>query len=199
MQLPVSVVDDFLDPKDAAALLAFALEKRDHFTPSAVHEETSGPPAPLDRRSLSLDADPGAALDAFHFAVDARFDTLRYATGVPEFTEIEREVDLVAHLDGHHYKSHVDTLSREARAQTSADRMISMVYYFHREPRAFSGGELVIYPIAGKGERVIEPRHNRLVAFPSITPHEVRAIHLESDDFADARFSIACWLCRARR
>ena len=29
-------------------------------------------------------------------------------------------------------------------------------------------------------------------------PHEVEPIHLPGDDFATARFSLVCWLCRPR-
>jgi SM-20-related protein len=44
----------------------------------------------------------------------------------------------------------------------------------------------------------VEPEHNRLVAFPAFVPHEVVPISCPGNAFADRRFSINCWLHRAR-
>ena len=198
MLLPTCIVDGFLSEDAADGLLSFVLENEERFRPSRVYEPNPGEDEELMRRSLSMNEGTEEALAEFHAAIDARFEHLRTQTRVPEFTECEREADLVAHLDGHHYKFHVDTLSESARNQATSDRMISMVYYFHREPRAFSGGELKLYGIGGDETQLVEPRHNRLIAFPSMTPHEVLPISLPGNAFADARFSIACWLTRAR-
>ncbi|MDY7099377.1 MAG: 2OG-Fe(II) oxygenase [Pseudomonadota bacterium] len=199
MLLPVAIFDDFLNAKQAGALLSFVQSNEDGFAPSGVHVADSDAPQELMRRSLSMTDGYDEALCEFHAALDDHFDDLCATAHVPPFKECEREVDLVAHLDGHHYRRHVDTLTEDARSDTSADRMISLVYYFHAEPKAFSGGELTMHPIGGGGQHVVEPRHNRLVAFSSISPHEVLPISLPGNRFADARFSVACWMCRARK
>jgi Rps23 Pro-64 3,4-dihydroxylase Tpa1-like proline 4-hydroxylase len=46
---------------------------------------------------------------------------------------------------------------------------------------------------------VLEPRNNRLIAFPSFVPHEVRRVACPSGEFADSRFAINVWLSRARQ
>jgi Rps23 Pro-64 3,4-dihydroxylase Tpa1-like proline 4-hydroxylase len=79
-----------------------------------------------------------------------------------------------------------------------------MVYYFHRKPKAFFGGQLRLYPLikaeagayvdAEAGAYVdIEPQSDSVVFFPSWFPHEVLPVHCESGAFADGRFSINCW------
>ena len=194
-----AIIDDFLGPRQAARLLGFAIANEKRFAPSDVHLSAPARSHRAMRRSLSLAEGHDDALGEFHRALDARKESLRASLGVPGFTECEREVDFVAHRDGHHYRRHVDALSGTARVQTAADRMISLVYYLHREPRAFSGGELDLFAVPGGARHRVEPRHDRLVAFSSIVPHEVRPIALPGNAFADARFSVACWLCRARR
>lgn len=198
MLLPVCVIDGFLGPEKSARLLDFAVGNPHLFAPSDVHGEAAGQPHLLQRASLSLVDGYDEALADFTAAVDASFASLCAAVGVPPFVVTEREMDLVAHLDGHHYRRHIDALTGAARAETFADRMISLVYYVHRQPQAFSGGELDLYAIAGTERRRVEPRHDRLVAFSPMTPHQVRTVSLPGNHFADARFSVACWLCRAR-
>lgn len=73
-------------------------------------------------------------------------------------------------------------------------RIITLVYYFNKEPHKFSGGELCLaYPTV-REKKVIEPRHNRLVVFVSNTIHCVNAVDLEGLDFDEGRFSINMWL-----
>lgn len=198
MLLPVCVIDGFLGEEKSARLLDFAIRNERRFAPSGVHGLDATGQHGLKRSSLSLIDGHEEALADFSAAVDANFARLHKAVGVEDFTVSEREIDLVAHLDGHHYRRHVDILTQAERAETAADRIVSLVYYVHKEPQSFSGGELDLFAIAGKDRHRVEPHHDRLVAFPSIAPHEVRTVTLPGNRFADARFSVACWLCRAR-
>ena len=93
-------------------------------------------------------------------------------------------------------------ISRILRLKRS--RVVSYVYYFHRTPRRFAGGELLLYPTGHQAgrvvfttkPRVIAPRHNRIVFFPSSTVHEVRTIRCPSREFADSRFTVNGWVSR---
>jgi SM-20-related protein len=78
--------------------------------------------------------------------------------------------------------------------------VLSGVYYFHAEPKAFTGGALRLYAIGGQGERYvdIEPTHNSLLMFPSWAPHEVMPVRCPSRRFVDSRFAINCWVHRAK-
>jgi Rps23 Pro-64 3,4-dihydroxylase Tpa1-like proline 4-hydroxylase len=51
-----------------------------------------------------------------------------------------------------------------ADARKSSDRLLSAVYYFHAEPKAFSGRELRLHSFAGDGSFVdVPPEQNSLV------------------------------------
>jgi SM-20-related protein len=60
------------------------------------------------------------------------------------------ELQLVAHHDGAFYKRHIDTKTASDRDRI---RVLSAVYYFHAEPKAFAGGALRLYAIGGKPAR----------------------------------------------
>ena len=78
--------------------------------------------------------------------------------------------------------------------------MISAVYYFHREPKAFSGGALRLYrfgvdphdPASEADSVAFEPRQNSLVCFPSWAVHKVDLVRCASDRFEDFRFGLNC-------
>jgi Rps23 Pro-64 3,4-dihydroxylase Tpa1-like proline 4-hydroxylase len=128
-------------------------------------------------------------------------------TGGPPPTSLELE--LAAHADGAYYRPHLDIPVGADRqplgANPGEDRVLSAVYYFHAEPKGFSGGQLRLYgfgpvPAAGEEQRAhidLEPVRNSLVAFPSWVPHEVRPVSVPSGDFRDYRFALNCWFCRA--
>jgi Rps23 Pro-64 3,4-dihydroxylase Tpa1-like proline 4-hydroxylase len=77
--------------------------------------------------------------------------------------------------------------------------VLSGVYYFHRRPKAFAGGELRLHAIGDPDRFVdIEPVHNALLVFPAWAPHEVRPISCPSGAFVDARFAVNCWFYARR-
>jgi Rps23 Pro-64 3,4-dihydroxylase Tpa1-like proline 4-hydroxylase len=109
------------------------------------------------------------------------------------------EVEMIAHGDGGFYGRHVD-LNPHREAETI--RALSGVYYFHTRPRAFTGGELRLYPSAtGATDTFIdvEPAHNSFAVFPSWLTHEVMPVRCPSGRFADSRFSVNCWVHIARK
>jgi SM-20-related protein len=192
------VIEDFLPPADHAALLAFALASEAGFLPSEVHDSGDGRYDPSSRRSLRFGGDLGAIGEAFGAAILARRDDLFAATGTPPFAVKRCEIELSAHGDGGFFALHQDTLTGAERLSRSADRLLTAVYWFHRQPQRFGGGEFALYPIGPGEPELIAPRDNRLVAFSAIAPHEVRPVSCPGGGFGDARFSINCWLHRAR-
>ena len=106
------------------------------------------------------------------------------------------ELELAAHGEGAFFKEHIDTATDSAAVHSS--RALTGVYYFHREPKGFTGGELRLSGIApaADGERrsvVIPPAPDSLLLFPSWAPHEVHPISCPSGEFMDSRFAINCW------
>jgi SM-20-related protein len=116
---------------------------------------------------------------------------------LPTFEVARVETQLTAHNDQNYYKIHNDNSSPDTAA-----RRLTYVYYFHQEPKAFSGGELAIYDTemregrayAGTNSQVIEPKNNSIVFFPSHYMHEVQAVHCPSHAFADSRFTLNGWI-----
>jgi Rps23 Pro-64 3,4-dihydroxylase Tpa1-like proline 4-hydroxylase len=122
--------------------------------------------------------------------------------GVAPFAPGRIEFEMAVHNDGDRFVLHTDTYRGDARPE-DGDRMLSGVYYFHREPKAFGGGELRLYRFgatrAAPSDFVeVEPEQNTLAIFPSWAPHEVRPVACPSQAFADSRFSVNCWIYRPR-
>ena len=196
MLLPVGIFDNFLGPERAAVALDFALLHRGGFETSAVVTEDGPIIDPALRSSESFTGDWSEIRELFGEAIMAQRADILAAANAPDFEQDELDLQLVASRDGGLFGLHSDTGTGDDRMD--ADRVVSSVYYMHRLPKAFSGGELVMHAIGGGETRVIEPVHDRLVVFPSFAPHEVARIIVPGDAFEDARFSINCWLCRKR-
>ncbi len=109
------------------------------------------------------------------------------------------EAQLTSHNDNNFYKVHNDNGSAD-----TAHRVLTFVYYFHRQPKGFSGGELRVYDhkvhngyhYAADTYRTVEPTDNSIVFFASEEMHEVRPVVCESRAFMDSRFTINGWIAR---
>jgi Rps23 Pro-64 3,4-dihydroxylase Tpa1-like proline 4-hydroxylase len=118
--------------------------------------------------------------------------------GMPVFPLAEVESHLTAAADGYYFKLHSDEAPE-------IPRTLTCLYYLHREPRGFAGGDLRLYDsILEDGVRsaadtftAVSPTANRLVVFPSEEFHEAMPVRCPSRDFADSRFAVTTWLHRA--
>jgi SM-20-related protein len=131
--------------------------------------------------------------------VPGLFNTL----GLLPFALGEVEIELVAHGHGAFFNNHIDTITGYGRTPEGHDRIISLVYYFFREPQAFTGGDLRLTPLPFMGggmHRSIDlpVMQDRAIAFPSWLPHEVLPVVCPSVDFQDYRFAVNCWVLRKR-
>lgn len=119
------------------------------------------------------------------------------AWNLQPFSISQIEIQLTAHNDQNYYKIHNDNGSEAA-----ANRIISYVYYFHREPKNFSGGVLRLYDLSlennlyihANSYQDIEPANNSIVFFPSHFLHEVLPVACRSRHFADSRFTLNGWI-----
>jgi hypothetical protein len=107
---------------------------------------------------------------------------------------VERQ--MAVHRRGGFFGAHADNTDPAV-----AGRCLTCVYYFHRRPKRFSGGELWLYETivrdghAQRGQRHVSvvPSNNTVVFFPSGVYHEVRPVRPRSEAFADSRFSVNVW------
>lgn len=193
--------DAFLDEHDHGAMLDWTLANRARFKPARIVGDKVDPEKRVCETLRGL-----GPLEA---VLKRRFTELLPAilndTRTKAFALDSIELELAAHGDGAHFAPHMDTFTSEARRRAREagriehDRAISAVYYFYREPKGFSGGELRLHPfdsVGGQGGHMdVPPVQNSVVAFPSWVFHEVRPVSCPSGAFEDFRFAVNCWFC----
>src|ERR1700739_287071 len=139
---PYAVLRDFLDEATVAELLAYALSRQSDFQPTRLGLDAVNPSI---RVSTALRA-PGRSRSILKEKILGIVPELVPRLGVTPFASPKFETELVAHGDGAFYKRHIDT--QPARYEdVGAIRVLSGVYYFFSEPKAFSGGALRLHAI----------------------------------------------------
>ena len=145
---------DFLEPAQEASLLALALAEQERFKPSNVSDSVYNPERRQSVRLRNLDV----IRPWFETKIRDLTPDMFKQTGTKPF-EIEfLELELAAHGDGAHFATHTDIPIGPNRAPLggdgsgSQDRLLSAVYYFHREPKGFSGGQLRLHRFGSNGE-----------------------------------------------
>ena len=198
---PFLRIDNFLGSDWGARLIAFAEEQQAAFQSSRVgasenlHEDASV------RISWVLKGLDGLKDELTPLVREAMADAIP-RLGLSAFPEGRLELEMAAHGDGAFFSPHIDTIAH-GQVGKALNRAVSGVYYFYRQPKAFSGGELRLLPFDWKikgTQNAVElvPEHDSLVLFPSWVPHEVLPIRSSSSDFLDSRFAINCWLWKAK-
>ncbi|MFK4206602.1 2OG-Fe(II) oxygenase [Streptomyces sp. NPDC030920] len=197
-RLPVTVcrITQFLGERTADALLERALASTgDALKPSMIRDREVVPDV---RRSRSYQDFAAPELMA---AIDDVLEAVEHTLGIScRYTEPDYSLNV--HNDGDFYRPHQDT-----SAEFSPRRLLTFVYYLHRTPRPFDGGELRVFDAAlplhtdttGRWEertwRDWEPEHDSIVFFPPTAWHEVRPVGCPSKRHADSRFAVNGWLC----
>src|SRR5690242_1351733 len=195
---PHGRLEGFLSEDERRALIDWAIAEEAAFKPAKVFYGEGGNLRRLDpaRRNALKHEGIGPLEPMMHSALLDALPRIMDAAGYhgPEPRSIEFELN--AYGDGAHFAPHIDIpLGRNrkpAGQQAGEDRVISVVYYFHSEPKAFSGGALRLYRFgadpdaAGPDDSVLfEPAQNSLVVFPSWAMHKVEPVHCPSTQFAD--------------
>jgi SM-20-related protein len=199
---------DILREDELAELQNWAIGNENLFEPAKVFSPGGHTQAiNVDRRTALKLRDFGPMAPMLRQRLMERLPEIMKGTGYsgPQPTSLEFELN--AYGEGGHFGAHMDVSAgpnrRPVGAKPGEDRVISAVYYFYKEPKAFSGGALRLFPfVAGKHSTesnsvAYEPQQNSLVAFPSWAWHQVERVSCPSDSFADYRFGLNCWFCRA--
>ena len=193
---PYLVLRDFLGEDMVAGLLAHAMSHQSDFAPTGVFKDGVNPARRISTSLRHL----GPFRDVLREKIFALLPTLVDALRVTPFAASSLELELVAHGDGAFYKRHIDTQTA-IYGDVDSLRILSGVYYFNAEPKAFSGGALRLYAIGGEARKDfsdIEPLRNSLLMFPSWASHEVRPVCCPSKAFIASRFAINCWIHRKK-
>jgi Rps23 Pro-64 3,4-dihydroxylase Tpa1-like proline 4-hydroxylase len=192
------ILEEFLVREELEALMEFVLQQQGIFQITKVmqHDKNEGTIDYAHRRSHVL----------FHLGKHKAVITERVRTFLPyvlsklghaPFPISHVEAQLTATNDGEYFRMHNDNTHEVLRK-----REITFVYYFYREPKAFTGGELRLYDSyiehgryrTAKTFQTIVPQQNQVVFFPSFLMHEVMPVSCHSRLFADSRFTINGWL-----
>ena len=187
-------IDGFLSGSEVAWLLELVFAAESRFLPSQVSDRKAE-----YRQSLALDA-PDELRRLMLGKIKAAMPGVMPQLRLGQFPLGQIDCQLTASVDGSYFKAHTD-----AAANETWKRQFTYVYYFNREPKGFSGGELRIYDdIVRNGKlaatdsfQVVEPRHNSIVFFQAAVMHEVMPISIPSKQFRDARFTVNGWIERA--
>jgi len=193
---PYLVLRDFLDETTVAGLLDYAVSRQADFLPTRLNSKKVNPSYRVSAGLREL----GDYRPHLENKILGLLPDLIARLQVTPFEACGVETELVAHGDGAFYKRHVDTQTAKYE-KTDRLRVLSGVYYFNAEPKAFAGGALRLHAIGGKpGENFVdvEPRNNSLLVFPSWAPHEVMPVSCPSQRFIDSRFAINCWVHRRK-
>jgi SM-20-related protein len=208
---PFAQIPDFLPPRLCRRLLEWVFTNESSFAPATVthgRKDSVGRIDPQVRVALVAKVKRDIKQELLPLFEEA-LPAVMKATGTAGAAPTTIELQLAAHPDGAHFAPHLDIPIGADRAALSAaegqDRIISAVYYFYAEPRAFTGGELRLYRFGAPADTLgqdpdnhvdIVPINNSLVAFPSWVQHEVRPVRCPNQQFRDFRFGINCWYCK---
>ncbi len=194
------VLDEFLAPAELQELTNFALEHESEFRTSEVISPGRGGGVidPEHRRSRVL-MNLGRFDDLIFQRIQSALPLVLDKLGMARFRIRRFESQITASNHGDFFRNHSDSGEQE-----TASRRLTFVYFFHREPKAFQGGELRVHdsPIDNgtwlrteNGKTVI-PEQNQMVFFRSDLLHEITPVVCPSQAFADSRFTVNGWLHR---
>lgn len=177
-------VDDFLETGLSDRYLRTIFQMKDQFVPATVSTEVEAHKS--EYRSALVCYNPMFGKTLAEIITGVLPDVCeRLEVPEPIYRDIDLELQVTAHGNNCYYKTHNDNGSPD-----TCKRVLSYVYYLHRQPKSFTGGELKIYDTK---TITVEPDHNKLVFFPSHLMHEVLPVSCE-ENFIDYRFTVNGWI-----
>jgi SM-20-related protein len=186
---PFVLVKNFLPAEFHARLLPLFVSLRETFVPVLSMDHSYRPDI---RQTLEL-LDDWEGRKRFQEHLAEHVPAMIPRLHLPRFTIGRYEVQVRAYQDGHFFMVHQDA----PPIGDVAGRVLNYVYYFHKQPRPFSGGELLLFDSDIEADTLtrarftrIVPEDNSLVVFPCNFYHSVVRIECPGGEFADSRFTI---------
>jgi SM-20-related protein len=194
------VLDEFLAPQELEELTIYALQHEADFQASTlVSPVAEGGVVNYEHRRSRVLMDLARHQDLILDRIKAVLPQVLDRLGMEEFPIAEIEAQITASNNGDFFLCHSDNGNERV-----ASRRLTFVYFFHREPRQFEGGELRIHDARLEGGeyvsegsyQTIVPQQNQIVFFPCELLHEITPVKCPSQLFADSRFTVNGWLRR---
>lgn len=192
---PVVILEEFLVAEELAGLMRYVEDHHEDFTATyIVGAKGDSKVDPGYRRSKVL-YDVGRYRDLFVNRILTHLPRVLSGLDHPRFRVADVELQLTATGNGEFFRKHNDNGANSLRG-----RRITFVYFFHREPRPFVGGEFCIYGrnsggVEGRCAR-ITPAQNQMLFFIADYVHEVLPVQCVSNDLRDSRFTVNGWVHR---
>ncbi|HYC63957.1 MAG TPA: 2OG-Fe(II) oxygenase [Reyranellaceae bacterium] len=197
--VPYALFEGFLDAQRHREVLDFALARGAAFERAMVGGDDSEWKVEPEARIAQAAYDVAPLREWFMPLIEARLPETLSRLGMAPFTPGELELQLTAYNDGEYYKTHAD---RDEAGLVK--RQLTFVYYFNRTPKAFEGGDLLLYDGDAAANLFsqhhftrVTPVDNRLIFFPSSAQHEVSMVRCPSRAYEDSRFTLNGWVNRA--
>lgn len=194
------VLDEFLSPAEFEELLADTLRREAEFEISeVVAPGVSGSSIDFEYRRSRVLMDMGKHYQIIVDRLKSCLPRVLSRLGCEPFPLSHIEAQITASNHGDFFHWHVDNAHDEI-----SSRQVTFVYFFHREPKPFTGGELRIYDSHWEngGMRPLEnywaivPQQNKLALFVSSLAHEITPVNCPSKQFMDSRFTVNGWFHR---
>ena len=188
------IYEEFLSLVELNGLMNYVYARRQDFKASEVfdpdHKDDS-----YRRSKVLMDAGP------FHKLFQERLmyylPRILRALDHPVFEVKRIEAQITDSNDGDYFRIHNDNTHANWPS-----RQITYVYFFHREPKPFTGGELVLYDIPSEAQaaskprerRRVTPQQNAIIFFQSSILHEILPMRCCDVTFGASRFTLNGWL-----
>jgi SM-20-related protein len=191
------VLEEFLAPAELSDLLAYTLSNQEQFIVSEVISPgvPSGSVADFEYRRSHVLMNLGLHQERFLNRLCSTLPRLLPKLGMEPFPISRMEAQITVSKDGDFFRWHSDNGEGEVAA-----RQVTFVYFFHREPKGFEGGELRIQDSCAHDQPgnyyAIVPKQNQVVLFDSSLTHEISPVKCPSSVFADSRFTVNGWISR---
>jgi Rps23 Pro-64 3,4-dihydroxylase Tpa1-like proline 4-hydroxylase len=193
------IFDEFLVAEEMRGLLAYTLQSASRFVQSEVRRYDGGHERDPEHRRSRVLYHLGPYRSLFERRLLTFLPHLFQALGVHPFPVSNVEIQLTATNHGEFFRTHADIGEGDLQA-----RELTFVYFFHREPRRFAGGELRIFETVQKEGIAVEtgyyqfiyPLQNQIVFFQSSNLHEILPVTCPSAEFGDSRFTVNGWYRR---
>jgi len=191
--------DHFLMPGELELITAYAMKMEKTFSPATTVQ--MGQPRTLNttsrRANVLTEVDTGEVGKFFKARIEQALPSVLSELQLPVRRVTRISVQITSTGDGGFYKPHIDN-----SLQDSNRRVLSFVYFCHRNPVSFQGGELRIYRTRSHAELatpdvkvdVISPKQNRIVFFKSDFVHEISPVIGSSTRLEDTRLTVNGWI-----
>ena len=193
---PFVRMTDFLPPASCDRLLRDVLGARGRFVPATMRmRRDAGKSLNREvRNALVLDEPATRDLRAWFLpklraVLPEALRRLRM-----EYLDVGRiDTEVTVHPHGGFFAAHRD------KSPGARHRIVSCVCFFHRAPRPFAGGDLLLHDIgrAGGGPTGafsrVEPLCGSIVFFPGDCLHEITPVACGAE-FGDGRFTVNSWI-----